>query len=193
MSGGPSLIDDPSVSPSGVDCSLDTRDGEGGSDGPSLLTITFLVISVGLWLSMIEEVMERHLGDDPSLLTITCLFNSLTYWISIMEEVMEVNGNEDISSLAGEFEPLRENEGLTTTGKRHLKGIIAEEVRIIDSELSEYPEIEKGIQVCGVPVYISMDTINRMLYGLEFRPLDRNMEFDYCHDSSVGLELRHVS
>ncbi|MCD7446255.1 hypothetical protein HAX54_048453, partial [Datura stramonium] len=54
----------------------------------------------------------------------------------------EESGNEDTSSLAEDFDPMRGDEGLTTNAIRNLKCSIAEEVRIIDLEFPKYPEIE---------------------------------------------------
>ncbi|MCD7447370.1 hypothetical protein HAX54_027847 [Datura stramonium] len=43
---------------------------------------------------------------------------------------------------------------------------------------SEMPILTK-VQLCGVTVDISTTTINRMVYGPEFAPLVKTMEFDY--------------
>ncbi|MCD9641972.1 hypothetical protein HAX54_028531, partial [Datura stramonium] len=40
--------------------------------------------------------------------------------------------------------------GLNTTGRGYLKRSIAVEVRIIDSELSKYPDIERGYKLYGL-------------------------------------------
>ncbi|MCE3049225.1 hypothetical protein HAX54_044417 [Datura stramonium] len=77
----------------------------------------------------------------------------------------EKSGNEATSSPAGDSKPLRgdvlkakmlrfrdsiSREGLTTTVRGHLKRSIAEEVRIIDSELAEYPDIERQYKFYGL-------------------------------------------
>ncbi|MCD9644066.1 hypothetical protein HAX54_032038, partial [Datura stramonium] len=80
----------------------------------------------------------------------------------------EDNGNKAISSLSREAEPLkgyvinaktprfwesgadRSKEGPTTIGQGHLKRSFSEEVRIIDSMISEFPKIGRGYQFYGL-------------------------------------------
>ncbi|MCD7464574.1 hypothetical protein HAX54_053011, partial [Datura stramonium] len=91
-------------------------------------------------------------------------------------------------------------EGISTIGKEHLTRSIFEEMRIIDSELFEYTEIERGYKsyrlerMSEAPGYYYPnmvrefyanyadtldDTINGMLYEPKFMLPARTTKFDY--------------
>ncbi|MCD7460845.1 hypothetical protein HAX54_044593 [Datura stramonium] len=110
-------------------------------------------------ISSTSELMEHLLSDRPSLAPSSNQFDegddSLVDGYSSSgndSESNERSGIEATNSLTRDSEPMKGDvlKGLTTTARGHLKCSLVEEVRIIDSEFPEYPEVEAKYKFYGL-------------------------------------------